>query len=253
MSDHTVSPDSVVVYEYISGRKPSAEPHLHRSFEFFMVRKGSALVTVGDETRMLFAGDAMLSPPNREHSMTCIGECEYESCLFSPDLVPLFVKELRAASPESCFFRPRRTVEFVSDGDNTYLTVGFLYSLCGMFFDCVRFTRGSDPQDLPLINRVLKYVEDNYTSSVSLSAAAEKFGVEYKYLSAYFKKNTGMTFNEYVASCRINRAKYLLAGTKTPIADIAADCGYDTFRSFDRNFLKLCSMRPRDYRAMKQP
>lgn len=47
---------------------------------------------------------------------------------------------------------------------------------------------------------------------------------------------------------RINRAKILLTKTDKSITQIAAECGYDDFTYFSRQFKKSTNMTPRDYR-----
>lgn len=59
---------------------------------------------------------------------------------------------------------------------------------------------------------------------------------------------TGHTLIGYAILLRINRAKILLTKTDKSITQIAAECGYDDFTYFSRQFKKSTNMTPRDYR-----
>ena len=68
------------------------------------------------------------------------------------------------------------------------------------------------------------------------------------YIAHVFKDETGHTLIGYAILLRINRAKILLTKTDKSITQIAAECGYDDFTYFSRQFKKSTNMTPRDYR-----
>lgn len=97
---------------------------------------------------------------------------------------------------------------------------------------------------------VLNYVHENYSSNLKTSEVAERFFFSKEYFCRLFKKNTGMTFNQYVTQCRVIHAEQLLKDTNTRISEIAQEVGFSDEGSFIAQFKKYYSKTPGNYRKM---
>lgn len=86
------------------------------------------------------------------------------------------------------------------------------------------------------------------TADLSLKALAARQNLNASYLSAQFKKETGQTVTEYVNQMRVERAQYLLAGTRLQIQTIAQHCGMSDVNYFAKVFKKQTGKTPREYR-----
>ncbi len=58
-----------------------------------------------------------------------------------------------------------------------------------------------------------------------------------------------MNWGDFVNYLRINRACQLLLETDRPIVEIAVEVGYNTTKTFHRNFYRLKAMTPGAYRT----
>ena len=67
------------------------------------------------------------------------------------------------------------------------------------------------------------------------------------YFSAKFKKETGVTFVEYLTDIRMEAAKKLIRNTNMRLADISDAVGYKSVEHFGRLFKKRVGMTPREY------
>ncbi len=98
------------------------------------------------------------------------------------------------------------------------------------------------------IEPVKHYIEDNYAcSTLSLAEVASISGLNEKYFSSKFKKETGVTFVEYVTNVRIEAAKKLLKNTNMKIVEISDAVGYNNSEHFVRVFKKKVGLSPREY------
>ena len=70
------------------------------------------------------------------------------------------------------------------------------------------------------------------------------------YLSTIFKKDTGMTFLEYLSKVRMDMAKKLLKETNDTVADICGKVGYSDVRYFTKTFTKYAGLKPKEYRKL---
>jgi len=97
---------------------------------------------------------------------------------------------------------------------------------------------------------VKDYILDNILEpSLSLNYVAEVMHISPAYLSRMFKKETGMTFVEYLMDCKLNTAKnLLLLNTDMKIDDLCNTIGYSSPQYFIRKFKIKFGSTPSEYR-----
>ena len=105
-------------------------------------------------------------------------------------------------------------------------------------------------KDIRPVREVKNYLEKNYYQEISLNDLADLVDLNASYLSALFKKETGMTYTEYVMFCRLEKAKELLADTGKSIAEIADAVGYRDTRHFSKLFTRNIGIKPSEYRKL---
>ena len=68
------------------------------------------------------------------------------------------------------------------------------------------------------------------------------------YFCKLFKRATGLTFTDYVARVRVEKAKALLLERNRRVSEIAYDVGFQSLTHFNRIFRKIVGQSPTDYR-----
>lgn len=104
-----------------------------------------------------------------------------------------------------------------------------------------------------IITQVKALVEKNYARDASLETVASQVFISPCYLSVIFKKETNITFKNYLIQTRIEKAKELLEKTDLKIYDIAEKVGYNNTRYFSELFQRICGKTPSQYRASHNP
>ena len=99
-----------------------------------------------------------------------------------------------------------------------------------------------------LVGQVLSYVEENYKTNISLDDFSKKVGYDYHYLSNVVNDGLKENFRSYLNRFRVQKAIELLKREDVQIQEVAEEVGYDSLRTFNRNFLKIIGKTPRDYR-----
>lgn len=99
-----------------------------------------------------------------------------------------------------------------------------------------------------IITKVKDLVENNYADDASLETVASQVYISPCYLSVIFKKETGITFKNYLIKTRIDKAKELLSDTDLKIYEIAERVGYTDTRYFSELFQRVCGKTPSQYR-----
>jgi AraC-like DNA-binding protein len=112
-----------------------------------------------------------------------------------------------------------------------------------------RLAPASQPGTLPPeLDVAMRYVLENYNQDIDLHQVASLCGLEPQAFSRFFKRHTGHTFARYVILARIYAACSLLTQTHKPITDICFEVGFNNIANFNRQFFKICSRTPSDYR-----
>lgn len=100
-----------------------------------------------------------------------------------------------------------------------------------------------------VIVKAKRYISDNYEDAdLSLSKVAECVGLNEKYFTNRFTKETGETFSSYLTKLRLQKAKELLKTTTFKIYEISEMVGYNNVEHFNRMFKKQNKMTPAQYR-----
>lgn len=111
---------------------------------------------------------------------------------------------------------------------------------------CLTYTM--DKCNEEIVHSVIKYIEENCLSDISLSGVAQTYHISPPHLCRLIKGHTGKTFTEYIAELRLNRAKALLSSTDLPLKEVARNVGYSNPNYFSTVFKKLTGETPTDFR-----
>ena len=98
-----------------------------------------------------------------------------------------------------------------------------------------------------IINRIKQAVKDK-DGDITLTECAELLDYHPNYLWKIMKNELGITFTEYVAQYKIERAKELLTQTDMSVAAIAEHLKYTNAQNFIRFFSKMTDVTPGKYR-----
>lgn len=111
------------------------------------------------------------------------------------------------------------------------------------------FTR--DPLYQMYVAPVIKEIETNFQSHLTVEELSRKVYVSPQYLSRLFGRFLGCSTYEYLTVCRLNKAKeYLLSRPHLNIRDIAGAVGYDNPSHFISVFKKNAGMTPLEFRTL---
>ncbi len=105
--------------------------------------------------------------------------------------------------------------------------------------------------DYDPIERVMKYIEQNYNETLTLSSAAQYVHLNAAYLSSLFKQRTGTSFVERLNEIRIQEAKRKMLHHDAKLVTIAEQTGFSNIRHFNRVFKNVTGMAPSEFKEQK--
>lgn len=98
------------------------------------------------------------------------------------------------------------------------------------------------------IRQAILYVQAHYRQQIGLEDAAQAAELSTGYLSARFKKETGVGFAEYLLDLRLAHVKQALLETGLTVKIISEQAGFQDYSYFCRAFRKKVGVTPKEYR-----
>ena len=100
------------------------------------------------------------------------------------------------------------------------------------------------------IAEVVDYISGNFAENISLEIVAKMAGMSTTSFSRNFQIVAGNRFTEFVNRVRISQACSLLYSTDKQISTICFDVGFQNLANFNRQFLKMKGLTPKEYREI---
>lgn len=100
-----------------------------------------------------------------------------------------------------------------------------------------------------IIERAIQYIREHYTDQdMTVETVAETFYFSAGHFSAIFRRQTGLTFTQYLNTVRIEGARERLRQPDETIQQIATAVGYADPHYFSRVFRNLVGLSPMEFR-----
>ena len=202
----------------------------------------------GSENSLLHEDDVILTVPGNGHASmtqaadTCALVLHFSAAAFKP-----LVKKGVVYQFPSC----RST-----DADRSeprYRVIRLTIHLCTQFEPKNFNTLPEDLERRAIARRLLEYVEEHYTSKLTLEDLADYAQYNRTYVSTLFKQIVGINFHEYLTRVRFQHALNDLAITNDNLTDIALRNGFADLKTFNARFRATLQRTPAEYRASLSP
>jgi len=99
-----------------------------------------------------------------------------------------------------------------------------------------------------MVGRVKQYMQHNMAEDITVQKLSDLVYVSKSYLSRTFRRQTGMSLNEYLQKLRVEAAKSILVSSNLCVEEVSSMVGYHSPKYFSRVFLAGTGMSPRDFR-----
>jgi AraC-like DNA-binding protein/ligand-binding sensor protein len=99
----------------------------------------------------------------------------------------------------------------------------------------------------PAVAKAEEYIDQNLGQTIRLPTVARYAGVCVQHLCKLFRASTGLTFKQFLAWSRTEKAKALLHDASARVSDVAFECGFNSVSTFNRIFKRLVGKAPKAY------
>jgi AraC-like DNA-binding protein len=277
----TNQPEEGFAFKTIRGSSFDCPWHVHPEYELILVIRGGGYRIVGDNVSQLSAGDMVLVGPGLPHiwqdePVTGRRASVYARLIqFEDKFLGDGLLRLPAMAPVRLLLRrAQRGLHIVgktharvttlmnqmaglSGMDRIVLFLEILVALANSQ-DCepiasARFAANTSLFDQERMDRVFQFLISEADDSVRLSEAARLLNLSEGAFSRFFRKHTGKTFPAFRNELRVGRACTLLLEGDLTITEVALRCGFMNLSNFNRQFLRLKGISPRELRQRFRP
>src|SRR5690606_263511 len=109
------------------------------------------------------------------------------------------------------------------------------------------FAAETESYDQERMNRVFQFLNARIGQEVRLPDVARAAGLGERAFSRFFHLHTGKTFPAFLNELRIGRACRLLIEQDRNVTEISYECGFSSLSNFNRQFLRLKGVSPREF------
>jgi AraC-like DNA-binding protein len=249
--------------------------HYHDEYELHLIVASSGKAFVGDYIGSFQPGHLVLTGPRLPHNWVSLDVPEGGIAL--RDLVIQFPHEPIDAAAEQIeelaevrplLQRAKHGIEFfglserVTDAwHRTRASHGLIRFavFCELLGELARTSdyrllsqaplrSADDTTQLNQIDTIVSRITDHLSQPISATDVAKELNMSDSQFSRFFRRATGNTFTDFVNQVRINRACQLLMETDRYITHICYEVGFNNIANFNRRFLDLKGMTPREFR-----
>ena len=244
-----------------------ADKHLHKETEIVYLLKGSQDVRMENRLFHIQEGELLSICENTLHQYCTVNDntqivkikCMREW------MMPSFMEPEESEAyhhlySQSFLLRKDETVariinEMLCYSEETYVEYFYLSRLIELSAhilqheETIKETGPVNFENARYMDEALRYLQENCCQQLTLGMLAKHIGLTECYCSKYIKKNTGISFVQYLNAIRINNAQRLLMYTDYNVTEIAQRCGFSSIQTFNRVFKLQTGCTPREYRA----
>lgn len=237
--------------------------HLHRAVEIVFLTDGSCRVTNDGQSFLLEAGDVFFSFPNQIHGYEeSRSICGYLLILPVSDWLQAYQNTLTSYLPVRPWLKKgqwehTQLLQLVRQAHEDRNTVsrkvmqGYFQVIVGKLLDTMELEKRQAEAGEGVWS-VMSYVQSHYQEPLTRSSIAQAVGYHESYISHFFSENLKMNLGKYIQSLRIEDALRLLEQTELSVAQIAAQTGFGSIRSFNRAFQDIMNTTPAMYRQQEK-
>ncbi|MEL6965891.1 MAG: AraC family transcriptional regulator [Pseudomonadota bacterium] len=98
------------------------------------------------------------------------------------------------------------------------------------------------------IAKVVDFITEHYADEISVEIVSDMAGMSRPAFARNFQRITGNRFVEFVNRVRVSQACSMLYSTDEQVSSICFAVGFQNLANFNRHFLKLKGMTPKEFR-----
>ncbi len=253
----------------------NSPPHWHREMEILYILNGRAILTMGGDTYHIKPLDLVVVDSSVIHEVIyelpqtmgiCIHISKAAFRRYLPDIELLQIlccgeklqKKQQDGYNQLCeYLKDLTQLYFVQKPSYPFSSSALILWIMAVLVDEFSIPAPdtvaiAGNNQLSRIEQVFQYVEQHYREPIELQEAADTLGLNKEYFCRFFKKNTGMSFLQYVSHVRLNHVYQDLLYKESSIQEILEQNGIWNQKMFYKQFKETFHCTPRELKKLSR-
>lgn len=253
------SSSPIVTYNFMESGAEWA-PHWHDYFELEIIADGFGEHIYNNTHYELKPGSAYLMSYYDFHAIKAKTDMTLVNIHFGEDFIDKEIENYISAGINkfNCDFEESEFKEILNMADRIKNENEFDFPFKDNELKCIltdiiiRTIRkcGTDAKKEipPLIQKTVAYIYKNFKKNLTLKSVAKEMFVTPNYLGVFFRKNMGISFNDYINMLRLKHACNMLIHTEMSVKEAGFASGFGSTEYFLYIFKKHLGTTPAKYR-----
>ena len=236
--------------------------HFHDYYVIGIIRKGNRKLICNGTDYNIQKNNILLINPNDYHECVCLDEesLDYSAIHISQKIMNNLVNEIfkskniaifskNVICDDSLFKEINILSNLVISNTKTLEKEELFYMILKELLENYADFKTIDEDIMLKTKEVCEYIENNYTSNITLDKLAEVGAISKYHLIRLFTKEKGITPYKYLELYRINQAKRMLQ-QNISILDVSIQCGFSDQSHFTNLFKETIGITPKQYQII---
>ena len=233
-------------------------------YQWFFCTQGYGELIVNHQRSLIQKGMGFFLQPKEAHGYyNLTGDWTLHVIGFNGSLCPELLKQLDMTLSGSYYFSANKLFEYFirlfleadqkKSSDKPFILSSICYHFLLELRNAITKTRNNpESEKNMLVIKVTAYLEDHYSSAITLDELAQLVHLSKDYLCTLFKKYTHHTIIDYLIKIRLGHAcTFLMQYPDKTAAEIGNMCGFASPSYFGKIFRKNYGITPNEYRKTR--
>lgn len=233
--------------------------HWHDYFTLDLILSGKGIHRINGQQEELLPGMVQLIYPTDIHTIIPEKDMHLISIRFTEHALSeqlfdlIYGKEIRKLYPNQPVFQRIYACADAMIKDLTVPESTFCKELVSLHFQEIillvaREGGAQEKKEKSAAEKILLYLNEHFREKLSLEQAAAYTNYSAPYFSAFFKKEVGKTYSQYLTERKIEYACTLLKNTDYSVTEICFASGFGSISHFNASFKSNTGMTPMQFR-----
>ena len=268
-AEHAAKNKSFGAY-YSENSDPNLQIHIHECCEILLCLRGGKSFLIDNTVYDISDGDLFVINQFEAHKIITEAGTDFDRYIMHVHPTFLYANSVDDVNLGDCFYNfssgTHNRIRLSEKERNELITLfeklktdheygdGFVKKLAALRIlfavnkmNATHSEPGNAPAKHKTVQLAIDYINNNYSSELTLETISRNAYVSANQLCKLFKMYCNTTVSKYIVSKRITEAKKLLAEGKS-VTDTAFMCGFNDYANFIRVFKKTVGTPPGKYR-----